>query len=148
MKNILSYDKETGIFTWNKNGKTAGSKNSRGYIKIKIKGKYFYAHRIAFTFMGIQMPKTVDHINKIPHDSRWENLRPATYEQNNANRRVYKTSKSGMKGVFFKKERGCWATEIQINKKTFRLGCFRTQKEAKFAYNKKAKEALGDFACY
>lgn len=50
LKKFLSYDKETGIFTWidshwkSKIGTVAGSLDSRGYIVIGLHGFIYTAH--------------------------------------------------------------------------------------------------------
>ena len=66
-------------------------KESNGYMRVKLskdgKQKNFYVHRlIALTFIpNPDNKKCIDHINRIRDDNRIENLRWATYKENNQN---------------------------------------------------------------
>jgi hypothetical protein len=82
----------------------------------------------------------VDHINHDTLDNRKCNLRLATKQQNNQNRICTKGT-SHYKGVY-RKYKG-WAAQIC---KTH-LGTFKTEEDAARAYNKKARQLFGEFAC-
>ena len=95
LKSVLYYDKDTGLFTWKisnkkghvKEGKLAGSKDNRGYVKIQINKKDYTAHRLAWFYIYGEWPKQViDHINRIKFDNRIENLRDVSVLENNKNR--------------------------------------------------------------
>jgi hypothetical protein len=87
----------------------------------------------------------IDHINGNTLDNRRENLRPAFRSQNQANQR-HARGKSGFKGVFpTKGER--WMASIGYQYKLIYLGTFGSPEEAARAYDKKAIELHGDFAC-
>ena len=93
MKEVLSYDPDTGIFVWKKAlndhiivGSPAGYRND-GYINIGLHGSTFRAHRLAFIYMTGTCPEEVDHIDMDRSNNRWTNLRAALRSQNNANRR-------------------------------------------------------------
>lgn len=101
----LSYNPITGFFHWIVAkpkihiGMRAGCVYSRGYRRIKIDGKSYKEHRLAFYFMTGEWPKDqVDHINLIRDDNRWENLRVASNAQNQWNSKPY--SSTGFKGVY------------------------------------------------
>jgi hypothetical protein len=66
----------------------------------------------------------VDHINGIQTDNRIENLRPATYLENNRNARIRKDNSSGCKNVSWRSDRKKWSVAIKINGKRKNLGCF------------------------
>ena len=72
---------------------TFGSTNSYGYKAIKSRGKNYYIHRIiccAFHGLPPEDKPEVDHINRIRHDNRPENLHWASSKENNDNQaKVY-----------------------------------------------------------
>jgi hypothetical protein len=145
-KRRFHYNPETGLFTRliSNNGKhKAGGINSGGYIHIKIMGQMFKAHRLAFLYMNGEFPKNqVDHINGVPSDNRWVNLREATFSQNMHNSKSRRND--GMKGVFASRRR--WGAQIQINKVRVYLGHFLTKEDAHAAYCEAAMEYHGEFA--
>jgi len=154
LRQILSYDEETGLFYWKYSksikavaGSIAGTK-AKGYICICIDFKKYRAHRIAWYFLTTIDPgdKQVDHINCIKHDNRASNLRLATRSQNQANQCLRKNNTSGHKGVDFQKNRNKWRARIKIDNKEFHLGYFDTPELAHMAYCKGAIEFRAQFA--
>lgn len=96
-----------------------------GYIESKINGKEVKFHKcILNTPPGFE----IDHINKNPSDNRKENLRIVTHTGNMANLSVYKTNKTGCKGVYPYRRGYC--AQININKKRIFLGAYKTLEEA------------------
>ena len=92
----------------------------------------------------------VDHINGNKLDNRKSNLRLCERYQNMANKPPTSQNKSGYKGVYYD-NRDCfmikrWVAKIRVNKKDIHIGMYKTAKEAVVAWNKKAKELLGEFA--
>lgn len=73
------------------------SVNSMGYISAwnSPEKKVIYLHRMLFNFPDLE----VDHINRIPHDNRKENLRIATRKQNGSNCSLAKNNVTGVSGV-------------------------------------------------
>ena len=72
LKELLTYDPETGYFTRNVNvkganaGERAGTITAKGYIAIGIDRKHYLAHRLAFLYMTGEWPKElVDHKDTI-----------------------------------------------------------------------------------
>ena len=89
-----------------------------------------------------------DHINHDTLDNTDDNLRiPPTKSHQNANQRIRSDNVSGYKGVSFEKRNQKWYARIQIYGKEKFLGYFDEAKEAGRAYEKYAKEFLGEYAC-
>ena len=82
---ILSYDKESGKFRRYK-GKPVASGANTEYVRIKVDGYDYYAHRLAWFYVYGEWPTMIDHINRDKHDNRIVNLREATYSENSLNR--------------------------------------------------------------
>lgn len=88
----------------------------------------------------------IDHINSNGLDNRRANLRRATSQQNQFNRRNFTKSFSGIRGVDYMKSMSKWRARITIDGKCEFLGIFDTKEEAKLAYQSAAKQMHGDFA--
>ena len=149
----LSYDKDTGHFTWLVNtttrnvGDIAGNTNWRGYTSIWINAKQYAAHRLAWAVCNGSWPNgDIDHINEDKSDNRISNLRQATRSQNMFNRGKNKNNTSGFKGVAFCKDTGRWRAQMSIYGKSIKIGRFDTKEEAAKAYLAKAQELRGEFA--
>lgn len=154
LQEVLSYDPETGVFTWVVTtsskapaGSVAGSITQNGYRTIWFKRKPWYAHRIAWLFGTGKDPGslTVDHINRDSLDNRFKNLRLATSGQQNRNRGSSSRNKSGIKGVSWDKARNKWVSQIQCDGKERTLGRFVTKEEAAEVYQKAATALFGEF---
>jgi len=138
LKELMEYDPETGVFTRRvqrgsaKAGDVAGYIDpSTGYRVISIKNKDHYAARLAHLYMEGEWPKnSIDHINRIRNDDRWENLRPANRTENNQNQGIRKNNTSGHKGISWHKAAKKWSARIDVNKKRINLGLFTTIEEA------------------
>lgn len=137
LKKILSYDRNTGDFTWvnrglnsRLNGKIAGGL-SRGYTVICIHGINYRAHRLVFLYLyGDLPPDVVDHINGVKNDNRRANLRRVSSAVNQKNLPKYKTNLSGFTGVHFCKSRDKWRSTINVNGKVKSLGYFKYKEDA------------------
>jgi hypothetical protein len=151
LKSILSYDPETGLFirliTSSSNaikGDTAGYIHD-GYVNIKINGKAYKAHRLAWLYMTGEWPEDeIDHINGITHYNVWNNLREATHHQNCKNRKLNINNASGFKGVH--KEKNKWRASVNIDKIQVFIGLFNTPEEAYDARMDYVSIHYGEFA--
>lgn len=146
MNELLSYDEGTGTLTWTvsrgrmKAGSVAGTPNGRGYLIIRIDGKVYPAHRLAWRIKTGEWPEgVIDHINGIGTDNRWDNLRDVTQQENLFNKREMSNNKSGSVGVRFREEYNKWYAAIGVDGKQIHLGSYAEKDEAIAAYQK-AKE--------
>lgn len=159
LKELLTYDPITGIFTWNKvegkspqwngrfAGKIAGSLNNKGYVKIGIDKKYYSAHRLAFLFMGLPIPEIVDHTDRDKSNNKWNNLRASDTSNNAGNSDKYRTNTSGYKNVSWAQDRKLWYVKVIKNSK-IHGGYYKTLEEAISVANSLRKELYGDSAIF
>lgn len=88
----------------------------------------------------------VDHINGNGLDNRKENLRICNDSENQRNKRIGSSNKSGYKGVCWISSRGKWKVYVQVDKKRIHLGYFENLIDAALAYNQGAMKHHGVFA--
>ena len=144
---ILNYDQDTGVFTWKKPygtrvkaGSVAGTIDANGYVRIKIRGSKYQAHRLAMLYVyGVLPTSDTDHINRTKSDNRISNLRQATRSENKRNATAYKNSKSGIKGVH-QRENGKWRAAYWDGSRNITLGSFDCLEDAKRSYQLFAPE--------
>lgn len=153
LREVLEYDPETGLFRWLANvsstarvGQLAGCK-SRGYLVIRIDGKLYPAHRLAWLHETGEFPAGwLDHKNLNKADNRFKNLRPATQSQNSANVAMRANGTSGFKGVSWHRRGKKWLAQIRKSGENIYLGLYPTRDEAHAAYAEAAARLHGEFA--
>jgi hypothetical protein len=150
---MFEYDPETGVVRWRRTQKgvgkdrIAGRVSNSGYIGIRLDGREYRAHRIAFLIMTGSWPSgDIDHINMVRNDNRWCNLREATRSQNKMNARKNANNKSGLKGVFWHSRDKHYRATITVDYKKYRLGSFDCPAAASFAYQIAADKLHKEFA--
>lgn len=129
---LFCYSLQTGVFTRRtttssnaKRGDEAGSVNGQGYLVVRIAGKKYYAHRLAFLYVtGEWPPETVDHIDGDPSNNSWGNLRLVSHAENHKNQKRHSNNTSGVAGVHWHKASGKWQAYIRVNGKQKHLGSF------------------------
>lgn len=95
---------------------------------------------------GISFKGLIDHKDRNSLNNQFENLRPATYSQNNANKGLQRNNTSGYKGVSYHKRSGKFRVMIAVQKHATYLGTFLNPEEAAKAYDRAAKRLFGEFA--
>lgn len=149
---LIVYDPVSGILRWKKsraNLKAGSVAKSRldGYLRIRVDGKSYMAHRLAWLYMTGEWPSgQIDHINGVRDDNRFVNLRDVETNENRRNRKKNLNSTSGFKGVSFKRWQHQWVARIQTDGRRLHLGYFDTAEEAHVAYCTAAKKYHGQFA--
>jgi hypothetical protein len=141
---LLFYDQETGSFTNKVTGKRL-CENSKRYAFIRVDGKSYLAHRLAWLIVTGDWPIShIDHADLDQKNNAFSNLREATRSQNLSNCRVKSHNRLGIKGV--RRDRHRFKAQITVNRKNNYLGSFGTAEEAQAAYLAAAKRAVGEFA--
>lgn len=141
VRRLFHYDPSTGVFTHatdtnrKKVGDVAGKRIPAGYRRIKLNGRTYAEHRLAWLYVhGVWPKEEIDHINRVKDDNRIENLREANRTQNCIN--VAARGKStGILGVYFGMHDGLprYLAYITVRRKTIKLGVYKTLAEARTA---------------
>lgn len=86
-------------------GNRVGTKTKSGHLQVRLNGKQYMAHRIAFAIWSGTDPgrAEVDHINGDPSDNRAVNLRTVTHDENHRNLKLDLRNKTGVPGVYLDK---------------------------------------------
>lgn len=162
-RKALDYDPETGVMVWRDLpefrvscakggrakvvGKVAGTVTAHGYRKIKICGRFIFAHRLAWLIVhGEDASGEIDHINGDRLDNRIQNLRIASHAQNAMNGRRRSTNTAGLKGVYVCKPTGRYIAQIVVDGANHYLGTHDTAEAAHAAYVAAAERLHGEFA--
>ena len=153
LRDSLRYDPDTGEFRWKmidkhswvKVGDIAGfSCPTNGYHLIKIGGRSYRAHRLAWLYMTGEWPNDrIDHRNTNKADNRWSNLREATHGQNMIHSAPYKKRLPLPKGVF--KNGNKFGSQIRFEGKKVFLGNHATPELAHQRYIEEAEKLHGEF---
>ncbi len=149
---LLDYDPATGDFTWKRGlrsvgGRKAGTRWQNGYTRIRVLGRYVYAHRLAFAFLYDRWPSEVDHVNGDRADNRADNLRECTRQQNQWNARKRGDSPASQyKGVTWCKQKCKWQARLHKDYKSQHLVFFDSEEAAGAAYLAAAQRVAGEFA--
>jgi len=143
IKELLSYDPETGEFHWlvqrdwkTAPGARAGYLMAHGYRTITIRGARVLEHRLAWAMHHGEDPEglEIDHINRVRDDNRISNLRLVDRTANQRNRGANKNSKSGLRGVCYHPPTGKWRASLGYGYKSTHLGLYATPEEAHAAF--------------
>jgi len=141
---IVSYDKDTGIFTrltGVKKGKEIHCVDGEGYGVVSFHNKSYRAHRMAWLYVYGKLPDGIlDHINQIKNDNRICNLREATVRQNRYNCKLNSNNTSGYRGVSWNKHAKKWKAAFHKGKDYILVGYFDTAEQANKAYLERIKQ--------
>lgn len=140
VKELLTYDPKTGVFRWKVNrsnikaGSVAGCeslKNGKRYWLIRVDGKLFHAHRLAWLLMQGEFPlEQIDHIDGNGLNNQIENLRAVSTTENLRNQRKNSKNSSGAAGVRWYRPTRKWQARIKVGRKDIHLGYFADKSEA------------------
>jgi hypothetical protein len=110
---------------------------TNGAVKVRL------LHR---EIMNAKAGELVDHINGDTLDNRKSNLRICTHSENMCNRATNGSSKTGLKGVYWCKDKAMYRAHVRLNGKKHHAGYAHTAAEAGRLYDAKARQLHGEFA--
>lgn len=138
---LLHYDPEGGVFTRRTSargvragiaGSTAKLGRDKSYVRVRVLGKDYYAHRLAWLYMTGRFPDgEVDHEDGDGTNNKWDNIkRCVDHRTNSRNRSLSSRNKSGVMGVQWDVRRKLWRARLCIDGKDITLGRFSDKGEA------------------
>ena len=118
LKELFTYD--NGIFTRinalkTGQGNKLGWTDPKGYRRIQIGNIAYAEHHLVWLYHYGIIPIQIDHINRVKHDNRVENLRLATTTENCRNQSLSRNNTSGQSGVTLCKTTKRWRARINID---------------------------------
>ena len=154
LKDLLDYDPDTGKFYWVvaksrsiKVGDMAGTRHKQGYNQIRINGRLYLAHRLAWLYMTGNMPDSlIDHEDGDVSNNAWSNLRASSSLENNYNSKMQKSNTSGVKGVSWCNTHKRWVAKIGVGGKSILIGYFKDIGQAEVETRKAREKLHGEFA--
>jgi hypothetical protein len=140
----VDYNPDTGEFRWKvqigrgRIGARAGYVGWRGYRNIRIFGKLYKEHRLAWLYSHGHWPVGIlDHEDGDPANNALANLREATLSQNRAN---------NIKDRGYSKKNSKFQARIQVNGQRVYLGTHATESKARAAYEAASLKLFGAFS--
>lgn len=143
------YYYKDGLLFYIKNDKRATSfapKSYRAYNKVCLFDELYKNASFIFLFHHGYIPQIIDHIDNDRLNDRIENLRPATYSQNNANKTKSKGTLFKYMGIVRRTLNNTYYAMLQKDKIVYRNKVCRTVEQAAPEYNKLAVKHHGEFA--
>jgi hypothetical protein len=94
------------------------------YVRVTINKKPYKLHRLIFMMNYGYLPSIIDHIDGNPHNNNIENLRPATAQENNRNKKANINTVSKCKNVTWHKKLKKWQVGLKISNEFKYIGIF------------------------
>lgn len=152
LNELFTYDKETGKLYWKvarqriNVGDEAGGLDKEGYSVLRVNHKRYRTHRVVFLMHRGYLPAVLDHIDGDRANNRLDNLRPASLNQNQYNRKLNKNNKTGFKGVSYNAKQKMFFAVINHQRQRIFLGGYSTPEEADVVVRAAREELHGNFA--
>lgn len=128
LKSIFHYCPQSGEFTYIKKvskkinlGQKAGTIQKthagKSYIHIIIDGYRYRAHHLVWLYVYGYIPSMIiDHIDGDGTNNRLLNLEEKTSLENHKNKRLFRTNKLGIAGVYWRPDRRVFSAQIKVNR--------------------------------
>jgi hypothetical protein len=133
----MRYDPATGDLWWRFSGsgryldRPAGKITVGGYVKVILKRKEYFAHRVAWALQTGNWPKFhIDHINGVKNDNRFINLRDVPQTINMQNMHV---AYGEIPYIGVSRNGTGFRAQVCINGISKHIGTYRTPEEARDA---------------
>lgn len=153
---VIKYNPDDGLFRWIippshgyggsiAIGDVAGSKNPDRHVGIKVLGRGWKAHVLAWLLMTGKLPSSdqeIDHIDRNRSNNRWNNLRLVKRGRNIFNSGRHTNNTSGVTGVVWINRR--WSAYIDHDGKRHGLGDFAEFNDAVMARRNAEIEHYGE----
>lgn len=130
----------------------ASKPNARGYVSffvgyfgIRRRAVYWRRGRLKWFLANGEVPKEIDHEDCNPSNDTLANLRPASRQQNNLNRRPFKKANGLPRGVYLDRRNGRYRAQITIAGKMTSLGQYATPEEASAIVQARMKADRGQW---
>jgi HNH endonuclease len=133
LRALFHYNAFTGQFTRLATAKSVGSRHSKGYVELRVDGRLYLCHRLAWLYAHGRWPDhQIDHVNGVRSDNALSNLRECTNAENCQNVASHRDGTSAHAGVCraARPISKPWLAQICISGKQKRLGSFATEAEA------------------
>lgn len=102
--------------------------NKKGYFRMRIGQKHYFAHRLIMEAFCGESEQQVDHIDRNKTNNNFENLRYCSSSENSLNRDYSDKAK----GCYWDRKK--WRAKISIDGKLKHLGCFDNEHDAHQAF--------------
>ena len=109
-----------------KAGELATTRQGYGYLRIRLNGQSYQAHRVMWLLVHGYVPDdmSINHENQDRTDNRIGNLSLATASDQSKDKSLSKRNTSGHIGVCWNKRDNKWKASITVKRKTDILGNF------------------------
>lgn len=114
------------------------------WCAVLSRGKWYAGRmnngRMHSFILGKKKGKEVDHIDGDGLNNQRKNLRFASHKENSRNCKLYKTNKSGHKGVSWHSFHKKWHVQCRVDSKNYHLGYYDNVEEAVKVYQRFSKK--------
>jgi len=131
---LVTFDKDTYDNLLPLTGWTVKTSEA-GYKSVRATKQPYVGQRLSRIILGYTGELLVGHRNGNSLDMCKANLRLATYSQNQFNKAVSSTKKSGLpKGVYYNKKSKIYYAQIRFEGRRIHLGSYSSPEAAELAY--------------
>lgn len=142
LKEKFDYDKDNGRLLLKGTSIDKSTGTSRGYRKIQFRSRGYLLHRLIFYYHHGYFPKVVDHVDGDLYNNCIENLQGCDQKVNIEKAKIFKTNKTGFKGVSYREAIGKYEAYFLKDYKKTHCGLHDTAEEAYKARQERKYNAI------